>query len=480
MALPNQAPPLTSDDLIPVEQLADLVDEPPPALQPPPMLPSVVIVGRPNVGKSTLFNKLVGRRQAIVGDEPGITRDRHYGVVEWLGRAFEVVDTGGIVPDEDAIIPANVFKQASFAIEGATLLLWVVDAREGVTPLDEALAQHLHLFGKPVFVVANKVESDSLRTAASEFYRFGFDALFPISAEHGTGTADLLDEILAFTNAPAAAPPPPERIRVAVIGRPNVGKSSLVNALLGEERVIVSPIAGTTRDAVDTNLVHNGRPFTLIDTAGIRRKGRTTALAEKLSVIMARKALERTDVAVLLLDAVEGPTHLDEVIAGYALESGASILIALNKWDLIPKDADTAKRYERQLRERVKFLDYAPVVFISALTGQRVTRLLDLAVRAYEARHRRIPTSELNRFFAEYLETPRATLPTSTPVKVHYVTQARSVPPTFVLFTNSTKKLHFSYLRYVENRLRENFDFFATPLRIVSRPRSGRKSGRSS
>lgn len=478
--MPNQTSPVTPEEFIPLEQLADLVDDLPPALQPPQTLPSVVVIGRPNVGKSTLFNKLVGRRQAIVGDEPGITRDRHYGVVEWLGRSFELVDTGGVVPDEDAVIPANIFRQASFAIENAALLLWVVDAREGATPLDEALARHLHTTGKPVFVVANKVESDHVRAAASEFHRFGFDALFPVSAEHGTGTADLLDEILAFTNAPVAAPPPPERIRVAVIGRPNVGKSSLVNAILGEERVIVSPIAGTTRDAIDTELTHNGRPFTLIDTAGIRRKGRTTAMAEKLSVIMARKALERTDVAVLLLDAVEGPTHLDEVIAGYALESGASILIALNKWDLIAKDADTAKLYERQLRERVKFLDYAPAVFISALTGRRVTRLLDLAARAYDARHRRVPTGELNRFFAEYLETPRATMPTSTPVKVHYVTQARGVPPTFVLFTNSTRKLHFSYLRYVENRLRENFDFFATPLRIVSRPRSGKKTARPS
>ncbi|MFQ3582606.1 ribosome biogenesis GTPase Der [Chloracidobacterium validum] len=472
----NQTPLLPTEDTIPLDHLADLVDELPPGLQPPQLLPSVVILGRPNVGKSTLFNKLIGRRQAIVGDEPGITRDRHYGVVEWLGRNFELVDTGGIVPDDEAIIPVNIFRQASFAIEGATLLLWVVDAREGVTPLDEELVRHLRATGKPVFIVANKVESESVRAAAGEFYRFGFDTLFPVSAEHGTGTAELLDAILDFTQAPVAAPPPPERIRVAVIGRPNVGKSSLINAILGEERVIVSPIAGTTRDAIDTDLVHNGRAFTLIDTAGIRRKGRTTAMAEKFSVIMARKALERADVAVLLLDAVEGPTHLDEVIAGYALESGTSILLALNKWDTIEKDANTAKLYERQLRERVKFLDYAPAVFISALTGQRVTRVLDLAVRAYDARYRRIPTGELNRFFTEHLATPRATMPTSTPVKVHYVTQARSVPPTFVLFTNSTKKLHFSYIRYVENRLRENFDFFATPLRIVSRPRLGKKS----
>ncbi|MGQ9897632.1 MAG: ribosome biogenesis GTPase Der [Acidobacteriota bacterium] len=474
---PSPTPPerLTSEDEIPVEQLFDLVDELPPALHAPQPLPTVVILGRPNVGKSTLFNKLVGRRQAIVGDEPGITRDRHYGVVEWLGRSFELVDTGGIIPDEEAIIPVNIFRQASRAIEEADLLLWVVDAREGITPLDEELARHLYTTGKPVFIVGNKAESDQVRAAAGEFYRFGFDRLFPVSAEHGYGVAELLDEILAVTNAPVGMPSPPERIRVAVIGRPNVGKSSLVNAILGEERVIVSPIPGTTRDAIDTDLIHNGRSFTLIDTAGIRRKGRTTAMAEKLSVIMARKALARTDVAILLLDAVEGPTHLDEVIAGYALESGTSLLIALNKWDLIEKDTHTAKLYEQQLRERVKFLDYAPAVFISALTGQRVMRLLDLAARAHAARYQRIPTAELNRFFAEYLETPRATLPTNTPIKVHYVTQARGVPPTFVLFTNTTEKLHFSYVRYVENRLRESFGFFATPLRIVSRPRIVKK-----
>jgi GTP-binding protein len=433
------------------------------------VLPSVVIIGRPNVGKSTLFNKLTNTRKAIVGDEPGITRDRHYGTVEWQNHAFEIVDTGGIVPDEEAVIPANIFKQAGYAIDSADLLLWVVDARAGATQLDEEIAGHLRATGKTVYVVANKAESQAVFNAAQEFHRFGFAGVYPVSAEHGTGAAELLDDAMKFVNAPPAVLPQKRNIRVAIIGRPNVGKSSLVNRLLGQERVIVSPIAGTTRDAIDTELIHEGTEFTLIDTAGIRRKGKTFEMAEKLSVVMARKALERADVAILLLDSIEGPTNLDATIAGYALDSGTSIILGLNKWDAVEKDSTTMSLYERQLRERIKFLDYAPTVFISALTGQRVTNLLDLAKRAYDARYQRIATGELNRFFEQNLENPRASTPSNARVKIHYVTQARNVPPTFVLFTNSPKPLHFSYTRYVENRLRESFDFFGTPIRIVQK-----------
>jgi GTPase len=283
------------------------------------------------------------------------------------------------------------------------------------------------------------------------------------------GAAELLDDIHERINAPQAGEPAARSIQVAIIGRPNVGKSSLVNRLLGEERVIVSPIAGTTRDAIDTTLSHDGREFTLIDTAGIRRKGKTTEMAEKLSVVMARKALARADVAILVLDAVEGPTNLDATIAGYAVEAGASVIIALNKWDCVEKDSQTLAQYERQLRERMKFLDYAPTLFISALKGQRVSKLLELAKRAYETRHQRIPTGQLNRFFLENLENPRATTPANRRAKVLYLTQARKSPPTFVLFTNSSAPLHFSYERYVENRLRESFDFFAAPIRIIQR-----------
>ena len=322
-----------------------------------------------------------------------------------------------------------------------------------------------------MYVVANKAETPKVALAAQEFYQFGFPGFFPVSSEHGAGVGELLDEIVEFTKAPYEPDPKPStEIRVAIVGRPNVGKSSLVNCLLGEERVIVSPIAGTTRDSIDSLLEHDGKTFRLIDTAGIRRKGKTTEMAEKLSVIMARKALERADIAIILIDAVEGPTALDATIAGYIQEAGASVIIALNKWDLIEKDSTTLSLYEGQLRERLKFLDYAPVIFTSAKTGQRVPKLLDAAIHAYQARYNRIGTSQLNRFFSENLDNPRATTPANRPVKVQFITQARSCPPTFVLFTNTTNKdLHFSYERYVINRLREAFDFFAAPIRIVHR-----------
>src|SRR5215210_545707 len=349
-------------------------------------LPLVAVVGRPNVGKSTLFNRLTGERRSIVGDEPGITRDRIYGEAEWNGRRFALVDTGGIVPDDDAVIPANILKQASAAIDEASALLWVVDVRKGVTPLDEELAHLLRSTGKRVLVAANKADAERLETEAGEFYRFGFEEVFPVSAEHGNGLGDLLDtlteglEVIEDVEDKEGAP---REIRLAIIGRPNVGKSSLLNRLLGEERVIVSPVAGTTRDAVDTVLEVEGQPFRLIDTAGIRRKGKTEEMAEKMSVIMARKNLERADVAIVVVDAAEGVTALDANIAGYAYDAGCSIIIAVNKWDAVPdKETGTPAAFERDLRLKMKFLDWAPVVFISALTGQRVPRLLPLAVRA--------------------------------------------------------------------------------------------------
>ena len=437
--------------------------------------PLVAIVGRPNVGKSTLFNRLTGARRAIVGDEPGITRDRLYGTAEWQGRVFSVVDTGGMVPDDEATIPAEIFKQARAAIEQAALLLFVVDVRQGPTPLDEELAMRLRETGRPVFVVANKAESKRLDSDALEFTRWGFDEVHPVSAEHGSGIGDMLESIAERVDlAPSPERPAEREINVAIIGRPNVGKSSIVNRLVGAERVIVSPIAGTTRDAVDTEIEAEGRRFRLIDTAGIRRKGKTELMAEKLSVVMARKHLERADVAILLVDAVEGPTNLDATIGGYAHDAGCSTIIAVNKWDLVPdKQTNTPSLFERHLREEMKFLDYAPVVFISALTGQRVTRLFELAAQAAEARHIRVPTSELNQFFVQFLAQPRATLPGNQQLKVRYITQAGVAPPTFVLFTNARKgKLHFSYQRYVENRLRETYGFFATPIRVVGRGKS--------
>lgn len=440
--------------------------------------PLVAIIGRPNVGKSTLFNRLTGTRRSIVGDEPGITRDRIYGDVEWKSKTFELVDTGGIVPDDEAIIPANIFKQAGFAIDKAQAIIWVVDARAGVTPLDEEISVFLRNIGKPVFIAANKSESRKVEEEAAEFYQFGFE-LTPLSAEHGTSVGDLLDRVydsLSFEDEVEVEKA--EEIRLAIIGRPNVGKSSLLNQILGEERVIVSPIAGTTRDAVDTHLTVDGQKYLLIDTAGIRRKGKTTEMAEKLSVVMARKALERADVAILVIDAVEGVTNLDANIAGYAVDSGCSVIIAVNKWDAIEeKETNTVYEFERELRRQMKFLDWAPMVTISALTGQRVMRILPLVKKANEARNFRVPTSQLNRFFEDNIKQPKGgTAPAPVKggvsrLKVQYITQGGLRPPLFVLFTSGGSKagLHFSYLRYVENRLRDEFEFFATPLRLKER-----------
>ena len=441
--------------------------------------PLVAIIGRPNVGKSTLFNRLVGSRKAIVGDEPGITRDRMFGDVDWKAKTFRLVDTGGIVPDDEAIIPSNIFKQASFAIDESVAIIWVLDSRAGVIPLDEELGVLLRNTGKPVIIAANKCESRTVENEAGEFYQFGFE-ISPISAEHGTGIGDLLDlvfEHLEFEEEQVEEES--KDIKLAIIGRPNVGKSSLLNKLLGEERVIVSPIAGTTRDSIDTHLNVDGQEYTLIDTAGIRRKGKTTEMSEKLSVIMARKALERADVAILVIDAVEGVTNLDANIAGYAVDSGCSVIIAVNKWDALEeKETNTIYEFERSLRMAMKFLDWAPIVTISALTGQRVTNIMPLVKKASEARNERVQTSRLNRFFEDAISQPKGG-GTPAPVKggmsrlkIQFLTQAGIRPPLFILFTSGGRPgtgLHFSYLRYIENQLREEFEFFGTPIRLVER-----------
>ncbi len=453
-------------------------------------LPLVAVVGQPNVGKSTLFNRLIGQRRSIVGDQPGITRDRIYGEVEWSGERFSIVDTGGIVPDDEAIIPANIFKQAGFAIDDAIALIWVVDARQGITPLDEELANLLRATGKRVLIAANKTEAARIEQEASEFYRFGFKEVFAVSAEQGTGLGDLLDALVEdlkeIPREPAVqqdAKSEQREIRLAIVGRPNVGKSSLLNSLIGEERVIVSPVAGTTRDAVDSVLETPEEKFRLIDTAGIRRKGKTGEMAEKLSVVMAMKSLERADVAIVVIDAVEGVTALDAHIAGYAHDAGCSIILAVNKWDALEnKETGTPAEFERGLRDKMKFLDFAPVVTISALSGQRVRNLLPLAARANEARNLRVATSQLNAFFEDAVSQPRGGS-APAPVKggvsrlhVQYMTQVGVRPPRFVVFTSGGKGgLHFSYLRYLQNRLREQFDFFATPLRIIEKHKKRKK-----
>jgi GTP-binding protein len=444
-------------------------------------LPRVVILGRPNVGKSTLFNRICGHRRALVGDEPGMTRDRLYAPAEWLGKRFEVVDTGGMIPFEKDQIPTEIVRQAQVAIEEAAQLVLVVDAREGIVPLDEELVQLLRRTGKPLSLAVNKVDAAQHSALAAEFHRLGVPDIFPLSAEHALGVDDLLEHVTRdfaasveasaeSAGGPAAVTPSPgsdEPIKVGIIGRPNVGKSTLLNSLLEEERSIVSPLPGTTRDAVDAEFERDGLRFRLIDTAGIRRKGKTRLLAEKLSVIQARKHLERSDVALLMLDAPEGLTALDTHIGGYAHESRRSVIIVVNKWDAVRKGATATRDYVQMIRRRMKFLDYAPIVFISALHGQKLGNLLKTIAQVAEARRLRVSTSEMNQFLAE-VDFERAPTPAGKPARIYYLTQGGVAPPVFVAFTNRPGKLHFSFERFLENRIRERFGFLGTPITIKS------------
>jgi GTP-binding protein len=473
-------------------------------------LPSIVIVGRPNVGKSTLFNRLTGTRRSIVTDEPGITRDRIYGTATWGGRTFEIVDTGGLLPDDRAAIPREIFKQAQTAIDGATALVLVVDARAGATPLDLELARRLRRTGKPFVVAVNKVDTQRQEDLAAQFYEIGAE-IFPLSAEHGLGVDGLLDALTRDFPAPQeieAGEPEAKEVQVAIIGRPNVGKSTLLNQLAGAERSIVSAEPGTTRDVVDLLVVREGKSYRFIDTAGIRRKGKTNLIAEKFSVIMARKHLERADVALLVGDAALGITAGDATIAGYAQQSGRSVIVVMNKWDLalqkarqaaqeaqkqrvkpvkerrgrnVPQSsADPARlaaEYEILVREKLKFLPYAPVVFLSALTGEHVEELYGLIDRVAEARKRRISTGELNRWLAS-VDLARGTSPSAHRVKIYYMTQSAVSPPTFIIFTNQRQRLHFSYERFLENRLRAHFDFFGSPIRFIQRFRERERDDR--
>ncbi len=461
-------------------------------------LPRIVILGRPNVGKSTLFNRICGRRRALVGNEPGMTRDRLYAPAEWLGRQFEVVDTGGIIPADKELMASEILRQARVAIEEAVHLVLVVDARQGAVPLDEELAQLLRRTGKPLALAVNKVDSVQQTALAAEFHRLGITQIFPVSAEHGLGVDDLLEHVTGGIGADVAPPfraaslgasadvAPPlgaasqdredtglkpgatESIRVAIIGRPNVGKSTLLNRLLNEERSIVTSLPGTTRDAVDAEVERDGLRFRFVDTAGIRRKGKTKLLAEKLSVIQARKHLERADVALLILDALEGVTAVDAHIGGYAHESHRSVIVVVNKWDAARKSPRAAEDFTANIRRRMKYLDYAPVVFISALKGQRVGKLVGTIAQVAEARRARVSTAEINRFLAE-VDFGRATIPGGKPFRLYYLTQASASPPVFIAFTNQAGKLHFALERFLENRIRERFGFVGTPIVIKSR-----------
>ncbi len=439
-------------------------------------LPLVAIVGRPNVGKSTLFNRLTGQRRSIVTNEPGITRDRIYGVATWQGQKLEVVDTGGLVPDEKATMAQEIFRQARVAIDAAAKIVLVVDVRAGVTPLDAELARLLAKTGRPLLLAANKVDAPRVEAEVLPFYRLGIDPVVPLSAEHGGGVAELLEELVKDLPAGEAAPEASDiALSVAIIGRPNVGKSTLLNRLVGEERAIVTAEAGTTRDAVDTLLPVEDKWWRLIDTAGIRRKGKTKLVAEKLSVVMARKHLERADVAVLLLDAAEGVTKLDAAIAGYAHASGRSLVLAVNKWDAVEKDSYTLDTWAKAARRRLKFLDYAPLVFISALKGQRIAKLQGLIALVDQARRQRVADKELKNFLRT-LEVERASVPGGRAVRITGLKQIAAAPPLFVLHANLAK-LHFSFQRFLENQLRERFGFTGTPIRFRLIPvAAGRRS----
>ena len=422
-------------------------------------MPSVVIVGRPNVGKSTLFNRITGQRRAIVGDEPGITRDRIQGQAEYQGRRFELVDTGGIVVHDDEYIPTQILKQARVALERADHIILLMDGRAEITGADRDLAQMLARLGRPVSLAVNKIDTSARESLAHEFYELGIPDLFPVSSEHGIGVDALVEHVTAkFPEQAAGEETASGAIKVAIIGRPNVGKSTLLNALLGQERAIVSPVAGTTRDAVDETVVRDGVEYVFVDTAGIRRKGKTHLMAEKLSVVMARRNIRMAHVVVLVLDAGEGVLALDSTIGGYAHEGGRAVIVCVNKWDLAEgKDRNV---YERDLRDKMKFLDYAPVIFISAHEGRGVDRLFPLIRQLYEAASLRITTGELNRFVESLKFEER---------KIFYMTQTSIRPPAFVVFTDRGGPLHFSHERYLVNQLRKRFGFRGTPITIKTR-----------
>ncbi|MCS7281739.1 MAG: ribosome biogenesis GTPase Der [Anaerolineae bacterium] len=451
-------------------------------------MPMVALVGRPNVGKSTLFNRIIGQRLAVVDDRPGTTRDRLHATAEWNGVYFTVVDTGGIevlpervvrgekpgperplAEDSAAFIPL-IRAQAEHAIAEADVVVFLTDASAGLTPADREVADILRRSQKPVFLAANKAESPRVREMAVEFYELGLGEVHPISALHGYGVADLLDKVVQALPT-WEAEPEDESVKLAIVGRPNVGKSSLLNQLLGEERAIVSPVPGTTRDAIDTRMEWEGTPITLIDTAGIRRRGRVQPGVERYSVLRALRAIQRSDVTLLMIDATEGVTAQDAHIASFILEERCGVVVLVNKWDLVPKKRQTLQEYTAHVREALKFMDYVPVLFISAKTGEGVDRVIPQALEVHQARHYRIPTGELNRLIrdavARHAPPPKA----GRVLKIYYATQAEVAPPTFVFSVNDPELVHFTYERYLENRIREYYPFTGVPLRLVFRQR---------
>jgi len=492
-------------------------------------LPLIAVCGRPNVGKSTLFNRLTGSRRSIVGDEPGITRDRIYGEIEWMNRESRIVDTGGVIPDDEALIPSEIFRQAQVALGEADAIVMVVDGRTELASPDLELARLLLRGGKPIFLAVNKMDTDALLAGAENFRRLGFRNVLPISAEHGSGIGDLLDAVFEVLPEPKeeveaeedeaaeiavagldgleeaevedaveAEAKPVRRLRshgeyesketkIAIIGRPNVGKSTLLNALTGSSRAIVSPIAGTTRDAVDEVVERGGHAFRFVDTAGIRRKGKTKLMAEKLSVIMARKHLEAADVSLLVIDATEGVAALDANIGGYAHESGRSVIIVINKWDLMTKVGPDGNRlfdgkppvdqkiYEQDVRDALKYLDYAPLLFISAADGKNIESVFKKVELVARERRKRVTTGQMNRFL-EKVDFQKASVPMNKRVRIYYMTQAAVAPPTFVLFTDKDVKMHFSFERFLGNQIREHFGFIGSPIWFKIKARNKKKT----
>ena len=430
-------------------------------------LPLVAIIGRANVGKSTLFNRLIQKRTAIVNDTPGVTRDRIYGQSDWLGHFFIVVDTGGVDVDGTNEIEHQVVEQALLAQEEADIVIFVADKNVGLTPQDREVVDRIRKSGKPFFFAVNKVDHARHEQELSDFAGVGVDTVYPISAEHGHGIADMLDVLVIALPEMKEKPLPENTIRVAIVGRPNVGKSSLINRLLDSTRCIVSDIPGTTRDAVDTFLEIDEGNFLLVDTAGIKRKGKTAKVLDKFSVIIALKALDRCDIAVILVDGLEGMTDQDATIAGYAYERGRGCIVAINKWDLAQSRGITKVEIEQQIKEKYKFLDFAPIVALSALTGYGVDKLLPQVGLVCEEYRKNIPTGRLNDCFDQAIEKNPISSYRGKFVKVHYATQIKNRPPTFKCFVNYPQGIHFSYKRYLINSLRKTFGFYGAPVRLI-------------
>ncbi len=456
--------------------------------------PVVALVGRPNVGKSTLFNRLTGRRTAIVEDIPGTTRDRIYGHSDWNGVGFIVIDTGGLeAPSElgdgrqqggeveplaadSAPFIRSMQNQAQLAIEEADVVVLVVDGKAGLSSADEDVADILRQADRPVFLAVNKTESRERQLNAAEFWSLGLGEPYPISAYHGDGVGDLLDELVKALPAYPVEEEEDDSTRIAIVGRPNVGKSSLLNALIGSERAIVSDVAGTTRDPIDIQIVYHGEKITLVDTAGIRRRGKVEVGIEKYSVLRSMRSIDRADVALLLIDAVDGITAQDAHVAGYVLEKDKSVVVVVNKWDAVVKDTHTMNEFTEKIRSDLKFLSYVPVIYISALTKQRLNQVLPVALEVAEARRHRFSTGEFNQVLREAYDSVAPPTKSGRPLRLYFGTQAESEPPTFVIFVNDPDLVHFSYTRYLENRIRAHYPFVGTPIRIVYRESGGRSN----